>query len=75
MDKLIYCTDSTIALSWCRNMGIKLRLFFYNRAMTFIRMCEWTTGASVIPLLHLDGKLNLADELIKKHDLKQRISL
>ena len=25
VDKIIYCIDSTIALSWCRNMNIKLR--------------------------------------------------
>ena len=30
VDKIIYCTDSTIALSWCRNMNIKLRLFVFN---------------------------------------------
>ena len=33
VEEIIYCTDSTIALSWCRNMNIQLRLFFYNRVM------------------------------------------
>ena len=30
VDEIIYCTDSTIALSWCKNMTIKLRWFVYN---------------------------------------------
>ena len=41
--QIIYCTDSTIALSWCRNLIIKLRLFVYSRVMTILQMCEWTT--------------------------------
>ena len=44
VDEIIYCTDSTIALFWCRNMNTKLRLFVYNRVMSILRMCEWTTG-------------------------------
>ena len=36
--EIIYFTDSTIiALSWCRNLNVKLRLFMYNshnRVMT-----------------------------------------
>ena len=38
--EIIYCMDSTIALSWCRNMNIKLMLFVFNRVMTILRMCE-----------------------------------
>ena len=68
-DQIIYCTDSTIALSWCRNPKIKLRLFVYNRVMTILRMCEWTTGESEIPIFHIDGKINLADLLTKHHEL------
>ena len=59
VEEIIYCTDSTIALSWCKNMTIKLRLFVYNRVMTIIRMCEWRTGKSEVPLYHTDGKINL----------------
>ena len=69
VDQIIYCTDSTIALSWCRNLKIKLRLFVYNRVMTILQMCEWTTGETEIPLYHIDGKLNLADLLTKHHEL------
>ena len=50
-------------------MTIKLRLFVYNRVMTILRMCEWTTGKTEVPLYHIDGKLNLADLLTKQHKL------
>ena len=69
VDQIIYCTDSTIALSWCRNLKIKLRLFVYNRVMTILQMCEWTTGETEISIFHIDGKLNLADLLTKHHEL------
>ena len=67
---VIGVTDSTIALSWCHNSNIKLRLFVYNRVMTILRMCEWTTGVKEIPLFHIDGSLNLSDLLTKKHAVK-----
>ena len=38
--KILYVTDSTIALSWCHNSNIELRLFVYTRVMTILRMCE-----------------------------------
>ena len=63
--EIIYVTDSTIALSWCSNQAIKLRLFVYNRVMTILRLFEWTTGAKENPLMHIDGTLNLADLLTK----------
>ena len=68
--EILYVTDSTIALSWCHNSNIKLRLFVYNRVMTILRMCEWTTGTKEIPLYHIDGSLNLSDLLTKKHAVK-----
>ena len=37
--------------------------------MTVLRMCEWTTGESEIPIFHIDGKINLADLLTKHHEL------
>ena len=36
--------------------------------MTILRMCEWTTGKTVVPLFHIVGKHNLADLLTKKHE-------
>ena len=59
--EIFYCIDFTIALTWCRNMNIKQRLFVYNQVMTILRMCEWTTGKTEIPLFHIDGKNNLAN--------------
>ncbi len=63
--EIIYITDSTIALSWCSNSNIKLRLFVYNRVMTILRMIEWTTGDKNIPLYHIESEMNLADLLTK----------
>ena len=37
--------------------------------MTILRMCEWTTGKTEVPLYHIDGKINLADLLTKQHEL------
>ena len=50
-------------------MNIKLLLFVYNRVMTILRMCEWTTGRTEVPLFHIDGKNSLANLLTKKHEL------
>jgi len=68
--EIIFVTDSTIALSWCSNQSIKLRLFVYNRVMTIVRLFEWITGSKENPLMHIDGTLNLADLLTKKHDIE-----
>ena len=37
--------------------------------MTILRMCEWTTGQTDVPIFHIDGKINLADLLTKHHEL------
>ena len=68
--EVIYVKDSTIALSWCSNQEIKLCLFVYNWVMTILRLFEWTTGSKTNPLWHIDGGLNLADLLTKKHDIR-----
>ena len=34
--EVIFVTDSTIAMSWCSNPTIQLRLFVYNRVMTIL---------------------------------------
>ena len=67
--EVIFVTDSTIALSWCSNQEIKLRLYVYNRVMTILRLFEWITGSKANPLWHIDGNLNLADLLTKKHEI------
>jgi hypothetical protein len=65
VNEIIYLTDSTIALSWCLNTTIKLRLYVYNRVETIRRMIEWTTEADIIPLYHIDGEQNIADLITK----------
>jgi len=69
VDQMIYATDSTIALSWCHNTNKKLRSFTFNRVETIRRMISWTTESDDIPLYHIDGLLNVADLLTKKHQL------
>ena len=32
-------------------------------------MIEWTTGNDLLPIYHVDGELNSADFLTKKHEL------
>ena len=69
VDDIIYVTDSTIALSWCHNEHRKLRLFTLSRVETIRRMIEWTTNSSELPLYHIEGELNIADLLTKKHNI------
>ena len=37
--------------------------------MTILRMFEWTTGKTEVPLFHIDEKPNFADLITKKHEL------
>ena len=69
VDDILFATDSTIALSWCCNPTKKLRLFVFSRVETIRRMIEWTTGNDLLPIYHVDGELNSADFLTKKHEL------
>ena len=71
VEDILFATDSTIALSWCCNPTKKLRLFVFSRVEieTIRRMIEWTTGNELLPIYHVDGELNLADLLTKRHEL------
>lgn len=69
VEEIIYATDSTIALSWCQNINIKLRMYVHNRVETIRRLIQWTTDKDDIPLYHLSGKKNLADLLTKPHNI------
>ena len=69
VEDVVFATVSMIVLSWCCNPSKKLRLFVFSRVETIRRMIEWTTGHEYLPLYHVDGELNLADLLTKKHDL------
>ena len=74
--EIVYLTDSTIAMSWCHNTTIKIRLFVKNRVETIRRMIEWGTGEEEIPLYHIDGTLNVADLLTKKHEISvEKVSI
>ena len=67
VSEVVYVTDSTIAMSWCHNPNIKLRLYVKNRVETIRRMIEWTTDAEDVPLYHVEGSMNIADFLTKSH--------
>ena len=66
---IIYLTDSTIAMAWCHNTSIKIKLFVRNRVETIRRLIEWSTDSEEIPIFHIDGKSNLADFLTKQHEI------
>ena len=68
--EIVYGTDSAIALSWCHNKTIQLRLFVHNRVETINRMIQWTMDTKSIPLYHIEGKRNIADLLTKKHNIE-----
>ena len=70
ISEVIFVTDSTIAMSWCSNPTMQLRLFVYNRVTTILRLFEWTIGSKNDHLFHIDGNLNLANLLMKKHDIR-----
>lgn len=68
--EIVYGTDSAIALSWCHNKTIQLRLFVHNRVETIRRMIQWTMDTEEVPLYHIEGKRNVADLLTKKHKIQ-----
>ena len=37
--------------------------------MTILSLFEWTTGSKDVVLFHIDGSKNLADMLMKEHDV------
>ena len=69
--EIIYITDSSIALCWCKSVSKKLKVFVANRVATIKTLISWTLSnseiqSSTIPLYHIDGENNLADMLTKK---------
>jgi hypothetical protein len=68
--EIIYATDSAIALAWCHNLTIQLRLFVHNRVETIRRMIQWTLDCKEIPLYHIEGTQNIADLVTKKHNIQ-----
>ena len=69
ISEIIYITDSSIAMAWCLNTTIKLRLYVYNRVETIRRMISWTTNSERIPLFWVDGSENIADLITKPAEI------
>ena len=67
--EIIYLTDSSIAMAWCHNPTIKLRLYVHKRVETIRRLIEWTLDSESIPLFHITTEKNLADLVTKFHDI------
>ena len=67
---ILYVTDSTIAMSWCHNVNRKLKPYVRSRVESIRRMIEWTdVPIEELPLVHIDGTMNIADLLTKHHVL------
>ena len=67
--EIIYLTDSSIAMAWCHNPTIKLRLYVHKRVETIRRLIEWTLDSESIPLFHISSENNLADLVSKHHNI------
>ena len=63
--EIIYATDSSIALAWCHNTSLKLRLYVYNRVEVIRRLINWTIEGNSLPLFHIRREHNLADWVTK----------
>ena len=69
---IIYVTDSTIALCWCNNLQKKLKVYTLFRVAEIRRniLGEVFPAEEVkLPLYHIDGTLNPADLITKRHDI------
>ena len=72
VSEVFYFTDSTVAMCWSHSLKQRLRLFTLHR-VTEIRvniLGRENMLSEELPLYHIDGKLNPADLLTKRHDLK-----
>ena len=65
--EILYVTDSTIALAWCRSTTKKLKVFVANRVSAILTYISWAVNdrENKIPLYHIEGKQNIADRLTK----------
>ena len=71
----IYFTDSTIAMCWCHSVTKKMRMYTLFRVAEIRRLILGAThpqGGVTLPLYHIDGKLNIADLLTKRHNTLPR---
>ena len=70
--EVLYFTDSTVAMCWSHTVTKRLRMFALHRVID-IRMNilgRENILDDSLPLYHIDGKLNVADLLTKRFDLK-----
>ena len=70
VDKIIFITDSTIALCWCQNTNKRLRSNVFSRMEPARRMIQWTLDTKEIPLFHIDGTSNITNILTKPIELE-----
>ena len=68
----VYVTDSTIALCWCNNLQKKLKVYTLFRVAEIRRNILGKVLAAEdhkMPLYHIEGNLNPADLVTKRHDI------
>ena len=67
----LYFSDSTVAICWVHTVSKRLRMYTLHRVVDIrANMCgreNVLTGSP--PLYHIDGKVNIADLLTKKHSI------
>ena len=72
VSEVLYFTDSTVAMCWSHTVTKRLRMFALHRVID-IRMNilgRENILDDSLPLYHIDGKLNAADFLTKRLDIK-----
>ena len=72
VDEIYYFTDSTVALCWCCNTGIKLRVFTRYRVEEIrknILKENFIMGDMAEKLFHIDGLNNPADLVTKQNNI------
>ena len=72
VDEIYYFTDSTVALCWCCNTNIKLRVFTRYRVEEIrknILKEDFVTGDMSESLFHIDGLKNPADFVTKQSNI------
>ena len=69
VEEILFFTDSTIAMCWCHNLNKKLRMFTLYRVTDVRRAIQLVTDTETLPLYHIDGKVNVADLVTKRHPI------
>ena len=72
VSETLYFTDSTIAMCWCHSVTKRMRMYTLFRVAEIRKHILGTTnpeGNIPLPLYHIDGKLNVADLITKRHNI------